>query len=463
VVADTGSNSVDVMEKLEAAGRGYLGGQCFSDDTDSHDEGHPSPPQGGVATTKPSSSHNGHGIPSSQGEQVHSSPNLVATKEGRNGFSHQTATSPRSIPHQGVPFQPHGPATSQSQPWKKTGSTNLQQPHGTPKGQSVSPVIGHQRATLHHSASFDQARNYRMTHREPTGVYGGGGRSNSMFGGNLYPYAGTPVAAPGRMYHSAYLPSRSHSAAAGGGGPSDDSIVRRLFSEVPASSTAVSSAVGSVSLQTLFSQAQPTAGLHLSYSTGSLRGLPHQHHHAPPPLVPARSLDEIEKQMTEEARSPNGLGPTDSGLKMAALVKSSGGESTVLLQPSAFIIPPPPSSTSLSATETPKSQAVSITEPQVFPAIPPLVPSAGMTAPPLTTQPGSLTMMSSSSSSSSPAKALQTSTVGSNQQIQPTSRHTPKGKAPATPSTKEALSAIPEGQMPPNRSTTAPAGGSSVS
>ena len=458
------ANSSDVMEKLEAAGRGYLGGQSFSDDTDSHDEALPaSPPKGGVATRTtavPTSARNGVTSHSNtlQMKHVHSVPDMA-----RGG--NQRATSPKEIPHRGGQSQPgyqlspqkvaaHDSSSTQQQQQKeqqrkKAGSPSNPQ-HAHHGGQSSSP--GAHRAPMHHSASFDHARNYAMT-PEGAATHYGGGRSNSMFGGSPYGYTSTPAAsAPGRGYHSAYLPSRVHSTAPAGG-PADESIVRKLFSEVPPATSASSATVG-VSLQTLFSQAQvatPISGSHLSYSTGSLQGLPQQRHHAPAPLVSALSLDEIEKKLTEEAPSPSPKGTADSGLTMVAPTTSSSVEGTVLLQPSAFVIPPPTSSSAVVTTAQlpiPSTTASSVVPaPQVFPAIPPLMPSAGMTAPPMKTQSSTLATVSSS-----PVKAAQKSAAVLS------SHHTPKGKTPAITTAREHLSAIPEAQTPSRAASTAAAG-----
>lgn len=284
---------------------------------------------------------------------------------------------------------------------------------------------------------------------EGAATHYGGVRSNSMF---AYAYTSTPVAsAPGRGYHHSTTPAA---------GSADDSIVRKLlFSEAPPS-TPVSSSAVSVSLQTLFSQAQtatPTSGSYLSCSVGSLHGLPQQRHHVPPPLVSAPSLDEIEKKLTEEVPSPS---PKSTADKMVAPTTSGSGEPTILLQPSAFVIPPPASSAVaatalLPTTHTTTSSAML----QVFPAIPPLMPSAGMTAPPMKTQ--------SDTVSSSPAKAAQKSATASSNQIQPqgssASHHPPKGKAPiAAAAAREHLSAIHEAPMSSNGTSTDAAGGDST-
>lgn len=457
------NHSVDVLEMLETAGRSYLGGQCFSDDTDSHDETHPSPPKGGVAprTTTSDSAHGHNGMqhkvpPRSKIEHVHSSPNLSSAAQGLS----PRATSPREIPHGQVGVsRPSHPSpqkpvlNAQNQQQKKLSSPNLRQNHApTTTGPGSSPLIG--RGLMQHSVSFDQVRSSHTV--TPPMHYGGhGGRSNSMFGGS--PYAAYYAAATGRAYHSAYLPSRSHSAAAGV--PEDNSIVRKLFqmppSEVPTTTGSVSTgnvSTGSVSLQTLFSQAATpiSGGPRLSSSTGSPQGLPRQHHRqAPPPTALALSLDEIEKKLTEEAPSPSPKGlAKDTAPEMAPTTSSNGGN-TVLMQPSAFVMPPPPvaSTTTTIAVEPPTPLSE---EPQVFPSVPPLMHSAGMTAPPLNSQP----IPAPTGSPKKAKTARHTATVSSNQ-IQPQGlpNHTPKGVASVV-ATKEPLSAIQEVHTPPCGSTT---------
>lgn len=511
--AGRGHNADTVMESLETAGRSYLGGQCFSDDADSHDETNssssplplPPPPanKGGVASSK-------------------TTPNTSQSNNGNpNGVR---ATSPREIPHnQGVassyPYplpqqqqqQQQSPHTPLSQyQHRKVSSPSVWYGHAHPNVAGAGPGPGqqqqqhhppphphqhhhhHHHGVLQHSASFDQFRMVPPGSAPPQQPHQHHShRSHSLI---TSPYSSHPPP-PHQHYYSAYLPSRAHSAAAGS---TDNSIVRKLF-EPQASEPPVSSSV-SVSLKTLFSQASTSSSagrLQLSSSSSSStttttptpgKQLPRQQPHPRPLLVSALSLDEIEKQLTEEAPAPGsakvgGLpkgvhdrsaaatttssssnarsSSSDSSVGKVAAIAGSASQHTVLMQPSAFAVQAPPVPKTLptmSATPATASGVINVQPPtplsdgpatssqqrqQVFPPIPPIMLSAGMTAPPLNRNHPQQQQSPAKGSPSKQKKVVQHSTAvkaavaasaASSNLItrgvaDPTS-HTPKGRAP---------------------------------
>lgn len=305
------------MEMLETAGRSYLGGQSFSDDVDSHDETRPSPPKGGVApctsyaVSSSSSSaslvqnHADGGTsnknPISRKEQLHhvrSTPNMSSTK-GATAILTPTPSSPKAIPM----AQQGGVSSERYQSPQKSGSggpysrghqkqefrsPNLkqqpQQHHASTTAPGSSPRT-RGGGVMQHAASFDHSRTSQGLVRVPVQSYYGGSRSNSLF--DTSPYS-TSVGT--RQFHSAQVPSRFHPVPAADV-ITDNSIVRKLFKSQPERSSSTT-----VSLQTLFSQAASIPNpMTLSSSTQSMLT---QHSK---PLVSALSLDEIERQLTEEA------------------------------------------------------------------------------------------------------------------------------------------------------------------
>ncbi len=451
------SNGVDVMELLESAGRSYLGGQCFSDDADSHDEtSHHSPPE--RAATAPQQQKVGMAFKiggSSETSLSHPSP-VSSGGGGGGGVGSGNSRTPSgrvSLPAQ-IPLQALGGVAqnsvatppqqlqggvAQSSPQKAAMLVSQSSSHSdssqlkiqtrspvfskaganlSPQGPSTSPRGGgRHRGGFQHAASFDQARagsQWAGSGGATGGVETGhGSRSNSLFRLGTSPYSTTTP--PSRHFYSAQVPSRAYSAAAVTSSHADSSIVKKLFDSKsePANMSATTS---SFSLQTLFSQAAaasapttpPTSGIQLSSSMGSLQGLPSQHRHPPhhqhpPPLHSALSVDEIEKRLTAEAPpSSNGAGTQVIARSSTSPVKSVGKGSfasssghTVLLQPSAFATPPAPPVQQTQATlisVEPPSPLPAVAEvgprPQMFPPIPPLMHSAGMTAPPLAEKPG---------------------------------------------------------------------------
>ncbi len=459
-------SSNDVMDMLEIAGQNYLGGQCFSDDTDSHDEMSRSPTMRGER---------GVVIGSSQ------------TSECVSNSSH-TPTSWKRKEHQ----QQHRPSSSSSSShnllleYKPSADEQIQQPGSfssiVPRDSSRSPLGAHrahfpsgggggggssnsgggsggggttptllprskpmQRAvSFEHSRSVVSGRSVDAERSRHSGP-----RSNSLF--ETSPRTTTTTTQ--RQFYSAQFPSRAYSASANVSSSDNNTIVRKLFDTHAETNNEAKQF--SVSLQTLFSQAGGGGGGgETSCSTSSHHGhavssslsyassvptLNKQSHH--PAMISALSLDEIEKQMTEEVpgsqdsrplTSSGGVAPSDS--------------KAVLLQPSAFsnITSAP----SVISVDPPTPTAESASQAQVYPAIPPLMHSAGMTAPPLS----QLTTPTKASSSDSASNKSQ-STKGKLRPAQSSSHVTPKaaGAGGVIPPSEHASPAARELNTPSNR------------
>ena len=395
----------DALEVSEIAGQSYLGGQCFSDDTDSHDETRThSPPGEGMASTtnslflvSMSPPDESSQIPTSRKQnQQHltsSSFGLSLNSRGFQEFSPR-ATSPKQIPttqqrgvssddHHHTLSHGHQAISSSQSHMKRSPKFRQKQDHYASSPPNSVPRSRH--GQMQHAASFDQIK-FKQGLRE-VGAYTES-RSNSLFEGS--PYMTTPT---NQHYYSAQIPSRTQSAAANMS--MDNSIVRKLFESDTEPTTS-----RSLSIETLFSQ---TAEANLvrthQTSSGNLYGKLNKHPQGL--LPPAFSLDEVEKQMKEEASGIEDSKPTsgqisnsrDNG-KQTSQVPSSN--KTVLLQPSAFATVSPSISTTISVE--PPSPVVCLpaaSKAQVFPSIPPLMHSAGMTAPPLVS--GSTSVLDSTS------------------------------------------------------------------
>ena len=394
-------------ELLEVAGRNYLGGQSFSDDTDSHDEAH-SPPAANLATSHTiattASAATSAGTPGlvsgrdtshiqalSSKAQSTNTPSRTTIHKGDFKHTSPRSTSPREIPnghHQGSSHI-RAPQTGSHSPSKQKQSSKHHQKdndslsttsRGNDSSSSVSPRS--KRRGMHHTVSLDRSRSSQgLVEMYP------GSRSNSLF--ETSPRFNTTSSSHQQHhFHSAQIPSRAFSAT------TDTSlnapIIRKLFDSHTESSMG-QEAVSS-SLQNLFSRATAVnTSANFSSSTGNLYGMTNQHP-KPSHLMSALSLDEIEKQMTEEAPSSDNVkriftvGFDDSAKKsLSSSLQVSSESSTILLQPSAFTAV----STTVLSLEPPREppsvvvEAQSVGKSQSFPSIPPLMPSAGMTAPPL--------------------------------------------------------------------------------
>lgn len=463
-------NGVDVLEMLEMAGRSYLGGQSFSDDTDSHDEMQPSPPkEGGMAPAGVGMAPAGVGMaslgtsshsvfnrtPVSKVHHTHSSPSMAPAANGHSQLISPRTTSPREIPksqqggvshtpghHQGQSPQKAGVNRAHNQQRKQTRSPDAKHSYTPSSTAPSSSPRGSKRGVVLHATSFDQSWPSRGLIEAPTHS---GNRSNSLFGTTPHVMATTAS----QQFHSAHLPSRAYSAAAGSS--TDNPIVRKLFRSQPDPSTSSMS----YALQTLLSQAAtPKSTPRLSSSAEGLHGVltQQQQQHTPvgPPLVSALSLDEIEKQLTEDV--PGTDPKTDYGVpkesnKTKVSSASSRSGPTVLLQPSAFVSSSSSPTISTIIAVEPPSPVVEphlTTKPQVFPSIPPLMHSAGMTAPPLTP----------------PLVALPPSTHDSSSRVQGQTNQSPlKGVA-----SKEHISGAPlEFRVPPHHSVSTETATTSVS
>lgn len=390
----------------------------------------------------PSGFHSGTGTTMSNGTTTgqleEATPRASSPKDipsSRGGSSHSNHCLPPQLGLHQVEPHSHG---SQK---KRTRSPKTHQKHGrvkggTPGGSSSSP---RKRSPVQHATSLSQ-----MGSDEGGGAVGGCGlvevkmetngsrRSNSLY--ETSPYLAT---------------MRKQMSHGGGDDKSgitdvDNVIVRKLFPVppqpflTPPSSSSPSTSAMSPAVQTLFSRIpaeNSSLSMNLSSSVGLPRGPVLSKHSDRSRFVSAVSLDEIEKQMTAEThdlRSSSYSKPLfqpsfSAGLKEAEPIVSprvtspSAGDKMVLLQPSAFTVPSPSVSFSLSSSPTaasssgrplllpsvassiasittkPPSRAVvrdtelanssSLSKSTMFPPIPPLIHSAGMTAPPLTTKP----------------------------------------------------------------------------
>ena len=240
-----------------------------------------------------------------------------------------------------------------------------------------------------------------------------------------------------------------NSTGVGGGTDLDNVIVRKLFPQLslPPQSSHSTTSVSS-SIPTLFcapqTQRMDQSDLFSTSYPASAKRIPHgsvlnQHSKDNQSrLVPALSLDEIERKMTEESREPlsyhsskepsqpiltAGVSKGRAEVPQAAPLSSgsSEGDRLLLLQPSVFTVPslatPYPSSTSSAVSSSSMlplllpsvaanvaaitveppgcvvvenkgiSNSSSNSTPALFPCIPPIMHAAGMTAPPLTKTP----------------------------------------------------------------------------
>ena len=383
---------------------------------------------------------NGTGIGVEEVVPRASSPKEIPSSRGRSSYSNHCLSSQVGPPQVGA--RSHG---SQK---KRTKSPKLNQKpgpvkQGTPGRRSSSPHF--KCSPLQHATSFDQMRGSGGL-VEVKMDSNGDECSKSLH--EVSPHLAEMRKCMSQG--SGYGVSGGGCGDKSGVTDTDNVIVRKLFPSHshPYQPPSSSSSAMSPAVQTLFSC---TPAVNSSFSANfpmSAVGSPHgsllsQHSESSaqlrPTLLSALSLDEIEKQMTTEAHDLHSYLSSNSLLQASSTIDLKEAESQVssprvtpsllaedkmvLLQPSAFTLPSPAMSFSSSSSTTVNSSTVMpLLLPSVaassahikikppspaiigntffsnslslsskpttnFPAIPPLIHSAGMTAPPLISKP----------------------------------------------------------------------------
>ena len=296
----------------EVASRNYLGGQCFSDDTEG----------------------------SIDGVDLSSSP-VASEREDYSGKQLNLNTSSLKLPHSAFKTLPNGGnlpgsnsphsfhrATKQTTPMKgsigetsKSKSSWKKQSNSPDAKQKLSggvtPVSRSKPSAVQHAASLD---NGRVRGNASYDQFNTAGQvSNGL--SSSYNESSPFLARIGeRSNNSSALHASGVSLFSASSKTSDDSIVRKLFPPRASSETLPASAAGGISpaVQTLFSamndpvrrsvdRAAPCTSVPLSSSLGSsqnkmgvLPGAPYPSSNTVPLPESALSVNELEKQMNEE-------------------------------------------------------------------------------------------------------------------------------------------------------------------
>jgi len=295
--------------------RNYLGGQCFSDDT-----------EGSVNGVDSSSSP----VASERGDCSRRQPSLInsssrfpssAFKTLSNGIGNLPASnSPQSVSRATLQATPTKNATSQTckSSWeKRTNSPDVKQKSSGSSATSVSRSSKHS-AMQQHAASLDEGRV-----QGSASLYGQSNTTTGQVSNGLscsYSESSSFLAGRDRSVNSSAIHISSRSPYSISPKAQDDSIVRKLFPSQSSSVARPISPAGEISpaVQTLFSSANSRmsepfncsaswTGSPLSSSLGSSRNklvmLPSGSYSAAnsvPLLESALSVNELEKQMNEE-------------------------------------------------------------------------------------------------------------------------------------------------------------------
>ena len=433
------------MDLQEVASRSYLGGQCFSDDTEGSVEG---------------------AEPFFPGKAERNDFSCGQSNQNAGALSHSVIKVPAVNGVKGPPA-PSSPKETvsgsssvllsvQASP-RNSHRRKSRSPESKRTPSNKSPAASHsKRSPMKHAASLDEGKDIASRSRSAKLSPIANGFSSSIQ--ESIPYsAGTKatMSNDAAMHPNAGPPTENQSG-------TSDSIVRKLFPPSTSFSLSSSSGVMSPAVQTLFSRANNPQPASMDYSstwtsgflTSSLEASP-QRMFVPasqyssavaiPLFQSALSVGELEKQMNEEdsrslpTHAAQGHGPKT--VAVSGLVSSHGGpfqpgmsstlgedkvkvlsslatattaahhtstgEAVRLLQPSVFAVPSSSTTASTSvistSSQTPlllpsslASLAAIVVEPPSpvtipskgsaeggFPAIPPLMHSPGMMAPPM--------------------------------------------------------------------------------